>query len=145
MILGAVSFWIPDAIWHAIIGSKFGGRDAIALTGLMPLTLSAVYIFLKKHYKNEPAKPIGWPLILGVWVLGGPFMTFGASFSGGGFNGPDGISGGIKLMLVTLIPIFTIDMATYDGSLGALFIASFGGLLLWILLVATAKKDRGFH
>jgi hypothetical protein len=143
MAIGAVSFWFPDALWHGLRGIGFSGRDTIALTGLLPLTLSAAYVLLKRHYRKDLTKPIGWPLILGVWLFGGPFMVIGGSFSGGGFTGQDGISGGIKLILLTLIPIFTIDMATYDGSLGALFIVSFAGLLLWILSVAIARKTHG--
>jgi hypothetical protein len=145
MMLGAASFWFPDALWHAIRGSEFSGRDTIALTGLMPLTLLATYIFLKRQYQNELKRPIGWPLVLGVWLLGGPFMVIGASFAGGGFVGPDGLAGGIKMMLFALIPIFTIDMATYDGSLGALFVVSLAALLILIWAVAMAKRTRVFR
>jgi len=49
MILGAFGFWLPDALWHAVRGSRFNGRDAIALTVLLPLTLLTVYILVKRR------------------------------------------------------------------------------------------------
>jgi hypothetical protein len=142
LILGAFTFWSPDAVWHAIRSSKFNGRDAIALTILLPLIVLMVYVRLRKRYQSEGRKPIGWPLILGVWLLGGFFMTIGASFAGGGFAGQDGLSGGIKMVLISFLPIFTVPMATYDGSLGALFIVSVVALLIWVWTIMAKKKGR---
>ena len=131
MILGAFSFWLPDALLHAIRGSKFNGRDAIALTILLPLTLLTVYTLVKRQNPSEPSKNVGWPLVVGVWLLGGFFMVIGASFSGGGFVGPDGFLGGVRVILISFLPILTISMATYDGSLGALSIVSVVALVIW--------------
>src|SRR5436853_7083834 len=78
MILGTVSFWVPDAAWHAIRGREFDGRDALALTGLLPLTFWGTYVAVKRLYKNTPSKSLGGPMILGVWLFGGFFMAFGA-------------------------------------------------------------------
>ena len=38
---------------------------------------------------------------------------------------------------------FTITMATYDGSLGALFIVSFVALTIWVWTIVANKKTRG--
>jgi hypothetical protein len=40
MILGAVSFWSPDALWHAVRRCEFGQwwADTLVLTLVMPLT-----------------------------------------------------------------------------------------------------------
>lgn len=142
MILGAFSFWLPDVLWHAIRGSKFNGRDAIALTVALPLTLLIVFVFLKRRLPSEPSKSAGWPLVAGVWLLGGSFIVIGASFSGGGFVGPDGFLGGVRTILISVLPIFTIDMATYDGSLGALFIVSVAALLIWVWTILAKRKTR---
>jgi hypothetical protein len=65
-----------------------------------------------------------------------------ASFSGGGFVGPDGFLGGVRIILISALPIFTITMATYDGSLGALFIVSFVALTIWVWTIVANKKTR---
>jgi len=142
MILGALSFWLPDVLWHAMRGSKFHGRDAIALTVLLPLALFIVFVILKRRLPSELSKSAGWPLVAGVWLLGGFFMVIGASFSGGGLVGPDGFLGGVRTILISVLPIFTIDMATYDGSLGALFIVSVAALLIWVWTILANKKTR---
>lgn len=143
MILGAFSFWLPDALWHAIRGSRFNGRDVVALTFLLPFTLLMAYLLVKRHHPNEPSKSVGWPLVVGVWLLGGCFMVIGASFSGGGFVGPDGFLGGVRMILISVLPIFTIDMATYDGSLGALSIVSVAALFVWGWTILAHKKLSG--
>jgi hypothetical protein len=56
-------------------GSRFNGRDAIALTVLLPLTLLTVYILVKRRRPTQPGKNVGWPLVVGVWLLGGSFMA----------------------------------------------------------------------
>jgi len=142
MVLGAFSFWLPDAVWHAIRGSRFNGRDAIALTALLPLTLLTAYILVKRQHPSDSSKNLGWALVAGVWLLGGSFMVIGASFAGGGFVGPDGFVGGVRTVLVSILPIFTIIMATYDGSLGALSIVSFVALAIWVWTIAANKKIR---
>src|SRR6266852_4586832 len=88
MALGAVSFWTPDIIWHAIRGADFGMFDVIAMTFLMPSALSGIYILLRKRLSPTPQRNIGFPLILGIWVLGMFFMDIAATVSGGGFVGP---------------------------------------------------------
>jgi len=113
----------------------------MALTVFLPLALFIGLVFLKRRLPGEPSKFMGWPLV-GVWLLGGPFIVIGASFSGGGFVGPDGFIGGLRMMFITLVPIFTIPMATYDGSLGALYIVSVVALLIWVWTYVANKKRR---
>src|SRR6185437_15237160 len=88
MLVGALSFWIPDVIWHAVTAKKdIPGLIALAVpTVSMPLCLLGIYLFLrmKRVSKGNSAKPIGPPLIIGIWTLGGLFMVIGASFDGGG-------------------------------------------------------------
>lgn len=55
----------------------------------------------------------------GVWLLGGLFMMAGATFSSGGFVGPDGFRGALIVLVLSLLPPYVLIMATYDGSLGA--------------------------
>jgi len=135
--IGAVSFWLPDSLWHAIRGSNFNGADVLAITVLMPLTLLVTYLFVKRRTTNEPQRRVGLPLMLGVWTLGGLFITAGSSFSGGGFVGPDGFRGGVFITLIGLVPPITYILATYDGSLGALVLAT-----LAAVLIAVKERSR---
>ena len=133
--IGAVSFWLPDSLWHAIRGSNFSGADALTITVLLPLALLVTYLIVKRRSTNEQQRNVGLPLMLGVWTLGGFFITAGSSFSGGGFVGPDGFRGGVFITLIGLVPPFTYILATYDGSLGALLLATLAAALIVV-------KDR---
>ena len=72
-------------------------------------------------------------MLAGIWLLGGLFMTMGASFSGGGLVGPDGARGVVFVLLLSLFPGYTFIMATYDGSLLALLLVTVAAFLVWIL------------
>jgi hypothetical protein len=58
--------------------------------------------------------------MLGVWELGGYFMLLSASFQHTGFANLQASSDIVIFLLLPLIPIYTFDMAAYDGSLGDL-------------------------
>jgi len=59
-------------------------------------------------------------------------MAVGFTFSGGGFVNL-GLRGTVFLIAISWVPIYTFMAATYDGSLGALLLASAGLFLAWIL------------
>lgn len=142
MALGAVGFWLPDAVWHAMRGYRFGRLDILFLTLVMPITLLGTYRFLRKQSVNEKDHGVGLPLMLGVWMLGGFFIAVGASFSGGGFMGPDGFRGGVITTLTGLVPPFTYAMATYDGSLVALILVTLGSI---VFAVHRHSQGRQIH
>ena len=143
MLLGALSFWIPDVLWHAVTAKKdIPGLAALTIpTVSMPLCLLGLYLFLKRRSTSGSTEAIGPALMLGIWTLGGLFMTIGASFEGGGFLGPDGFKGGVGLTLLAIVPIYTFVVATYDGSLGALVVASLAAILI-AFLQARSRKFR---
>jgi hypothetical protein len=138
MALGAISFWLPDTLWHALRAFKFDSLDVSIITLIMPLSLLGAYIgAAKRIHKTAPKGPVGWPMFLGVWLLGGVFMTVGASFSGGGFASPNGHSDILKTLLISLIPFYAFMMSTYDGSLIALLVVSVAAPLIWVVSVST--------
>ena len=142
MALGAISFWLPDTLWHALRAFKFDSLDEIGITLIMPLSLLGAYIGVaKKIYKVNPKGPVGWPMLLGVWLLGGVFMTVGASFSGGSFASANGHSGILETLLISLIPLVTFMMATYDGSLLALLVVSVAAPLIWVISVSRRSTN----
>ncbi len=105
----------------------------------MPLSLLGTYIaVVNRLYGASPRRHVVWPMLLGVWLLGGFFMTVGASFSGGGFAGANGSRGAVTLILTSVVPIVTFMMSAYDGSLFALLIVS--GAALVMIVVGGAKS-----
>ena len=59
-------------------------------------------------------------------------MAVGTSFQGGGFLGRDGFRSGIELALLAILPVYTYVIATYDGSLGALLVASVAAIVIGV-------------
>jgi hypothetical protein len=106
----------------------------------MPFTLLGTYVLARKFQRKQPRQSVGWPLLTGVWLLGGVFITIGASFSGGGFVGPEGLRGAVITLLLSIVPIYLFIMATYDGSLAALLAASIIAAVVW--LIGCARKSR---
>lgn len=130
--LGAIVFWTPDIAVHAVRRNLFGRSDVLALTVTMPLILFVAWTAGAK-YLGITARAIAIRMLLGIWLLGGLCMTVGASFSGGGFVGPDGVRGAFIVIGMSLLPIYTFIMATYDGSLGALLLVTVVLFIGWML------------
>ena len=128
--LGAIAFWWPDAVMHAIRGYSFNSHDALVVTVVMPLSFLLAFLATKRLDRNWPRKHVGLLMILGVWLFGGLFMMANASFSGGGFKSPEGIRWVMRSIFLSFIPVYTYILATYDGALGALMIVTLGGCVL---------------
>lgn len=139
MVFGAAAFWLPDTIWHIVRGPNFGGRDVLALTALMPLTLWAAFLLIKKLYRGSQEEMIGLPMMLGVWMLGGLFIGFGGLLSGGYADRADGFQSFLYVALIGLVAPLTYILATYDGSLGGLLLATFGSV---VIAVRASRKRR---
>jgi O-antigen/teichoic acid export membrane protein len=129
--IGASAFWLPDVFVHLLRRESFDSPDVWLLTVLMPLCVfAALYIFAKRlgtSFSNGALR-----MLCGIWLFGGVFICIAGTFSGGGFVGPDGIRGGLIVIAMSLIPLVTLMLATYDGSLGALTIATVVLLILWV-------------
>jgi hypothetical protein len=117
MILGATVFWTPDLLWHAATGQEFGNRGGVLwLALIMPLALLGTYVYLKNGETEEKSKVVGLALMAGVYLLGGPFMFFGATFSGMGLLTPG------EMLLLPVSPPLLFETTMYDGSLAALLV-----------------------
>lgn len=130
-LLGAVGFWLPDVAVHTWAGRSFDSSHVRFITVMLPLTFLTSYLVVRRLAAKRSYRHVGLTMVLGVWLLGGMFMTIAATAGGGGFVGPDGFRGGVFVMMLGAIPIYTFIMATYDGSLLALLIVTFGALLTW--------------
>jgi hypothetical protein len=131
-LVGALSFWTPDTLAHAIRKYSFSSLEVHVITIAMPVTLFAALFACAKLYQLRTGT-VAICMLPGIWVLGGVFMSVGASFSGGGFLGPNGFRGGVEMILMSLFPLLTFIMATYDGSLGALLLVSLILIFVWIV------------
>src|SRR5882672_2114336 len=90
MVIGAVTFWVPDIVWHAIRGSQFDWRDVLGLTVVLPVSFFGTYERLQGRGREETI--LRW-MLLGLWLLGGFLIVLGgflimagASFAGAGFD-----------------------------------------------------------
>jgi hypothetical protein len=138
VLLGALSFWLPDTLLHAARGYDFAGLDAIFLTVGLPLACLPAYLWARRLY-GRSALAAPW-MLLGVWMLGGFFMQVGASFSGGGFAA-GALSDLTVSLLLCFFPPATFMMSAYDGSLFALFLVTGLATVLWIV-EATRRTVR---
>jgi hypothetical protein len=82
-------------------GYDFNGRDALLITAVMPLSFVLAFLVTNRLGKERQSKHVGLLMILGVWLFGGLFMMLNASFSGGGFQSPEGIRWAIQSILLS--------------------------------------------
>jgi len=134
MLLGAAGFWLPDTLLHAVPRNGIvNWHDVRILTTVMPLTFLGTFLATRWLQKGATPKRIGLPMLAGVWLLGGLFMMIGASFLGGGFVMSDGAYWIGLLALLSLLPMYTFVMATYDGSQFALMLVTTVAFLVWLI------------
>jgi hypothetical protein len=105
----------------------------------MPLALLAAFVLIKRSYGGGLREHVGLPMMLGVWMLGGFFIGFGSLLSGGYAGRADGLQSAVYVALIGFVPPLTYILATYDGSLGALILATLGSVLL---LVRASRKPQ---
>jgi hypothetical protein len=128
--IGAVSFWLPDIAVHVHAGPNLDSRHAWAITLFSPAMFLLVYVIAQRFALKQDFKRLGPPMLLGVWLSGGFFMTLSAMISGSEFIGGAGVWR-VVVMFISVIPIVTYVLAAYDGSLFALLAVTIGGVLIW--------------
>jgi hypothetical protein len=127
-IAGALSFWLPDVAVHISAGPNFDSRHVWATTILSPAAFLFTYVVARRLAIKRDFKWVGAAMLLGVWITGGLFMTIAAMASGSGFVGVSGVWR-LVIIVLSVIPIVTYILATYDGSLFALLVLTLGALL----------------
>lgn len=121
--LASIIFWTPDVVVHALSASHFSGRDVILLTILLPICSGFCLVWIWKKgiaFKNRFRRMV-LP-VFGIWLLGPLMMMISATFGGGGFAKP-GIWQSVGMMTLAF-PISTFIGSTYDGTLGAVLLAT---------------------
>jgi hypothetical protein len=131
MLWGAVSFWAPKLALEAAIGGRVEAR---ILTWLLPAAFCAAAIItaaLVRHSPNAPSATIF--MTAGLWLFGGVAILISATLAGAGYLRFT-IGEAVVTTILSLVPVYTAVMSTYDGTLYALLITSLVGPLLHILL-----------
>jgi hypothetical protein len=122
-LLRGLVFWTPGVVVHWMRAYRFSGFDVIALTVLLPLT---TYLFFRIVWwqLREQESRLSQALfaVLGIWIIGPSMLTFSSSFCGGGLSQPGAWH--FFVFGTLLFPVFTFIMAAYDGTLGALLLAT---------------------
>ena len=138
-LLGAVLFWTPSIVLHAIRANTFSSRDVLTVTVLLPLvTLSAFEIASRLQVRMVSHRLSPILAILGIWLFGPLCVSTEWIFSGGGLARADGLL--LVAMGTVFFPVFTFIMSTYDGTLGAVLIKTVG-----LLIRAAANKRLTRH
>jgi len=132
-VIGAAAFWLPDVVWQLARGDRFDRFDVLGVTIVMPATFFATFLLLRRANRATSQTFRAWPLMLGVWELGGYFMLLSATLQHSGLRNMHGPSDFLMAVLLPLIPIYTFIMAAYDGSLGALIIVSLVGFFMFFV------------
>lgn len=132
--LASILFWTPDIVVHAVRGQYFSGRDVFLITVLLPVFAGVCLVSIWKKgiaFKSRARRAI-LP-VLGIWVFGPLMLMISATVGGGGFaNLPKGEIWQ-TLSFMAMFPVFTFIGSTYDGTLGAVMVATFCLPLLGIL------------
>jgi hypothetical protein len=122
-VYGALFFWTPDILIHAIKRYQFDNPILVSLA--CPLTLVSGYFIVAFFSAGEISTLHPALATIGIWCTGGFATMLASSFAGGGLANPDGwlVAVGISFLTVVFPPL-TLMLATYDGSLFALLVAT---------------------
>ena len=130
-IIGALGFWLPDVALHIWARQNFNSLHVRIITFVMPGTFLIAYLIARRIVVKQDFKWAFAEMLLGVWLTGSLFMALSATVSGGGFTGPDGVRGGLVIVLLGTLPPITFMEATYDGGGLALLAVTFVPLLIY--------------
>jgi hypothetical protein len=123
VVLGATAFWLIDVVLNA-----FHVNSLLLFTLVPVLGFLTFYVIARKIrlQRQDPSIPVFG--LLGVWLFGSTAMMVGATFSGGGFK--TGLGETFIVIMLGLLPPYTMIMSAYDGSLLALLLTTCIGVAL---------------
>gem|GEM_PF-5122855 len=133
--MGAAAFWVPDLIVH-----HFHLETPTGLEILLPLTTAAAFCISGIFRHASGSRLLSPRMLLGIWLCGPLYQLVS-----GILERPEQMSGMALLLLLasTLVfPMTTFIAATYDMTLLALFYASGGLVLLFVLDFAFVRVRR---
>jgi hypothetical protein len=131
VLWGAALFWIPDILVHIITPRYAPIIGFLIFSWLLPLaTLVGLKIMTDRRpgWTNRAVTAIA--MIFGIWFLGPLCAALNLNLSGGTFDAKT------VAELTAIFPLSMLDLATYDGTLFALFLTTF------TLLFSTSTESR---
>jgi hypothetical protein len=119
--LGGGAFWIPEILLYAYHRTEL---DRGLITVLLPAAFLSTYVVVQFARPKESAKPSAAVfMLLGAWICGPLAISIGMTLLGAGFAAHPVLTL-LSVLLGTVVPLYTFIMATYDGSLYALFLVT---------------------
>jgi len=127
--MGGLLFWFPDVLRSYFVRSEPNLTTIWVLTFLMPLTMVAGYIAMRRNPKTKVRSHIETSILLGIWVLGPTMVGIAQTFQGAGFR----FIGTLPVVIfATIFPPVLLIMAGYDLTIFALLLAT--GILTMLRL-----------
>jgi hypothetical protein len=126
VLVGAVGFWLPVILLNA-----FGASSIWRLTVLPILCFLVTYRVVTGVGRRSDISRAAFMLI-GVWLFASTAMMISASFAGGGFA--TGVADTFVVIVLGLLPPYTLVMSAYDGSVVALLLTTFLAVGLHFLI-----------
>ncbi len=133
-ILGGISFWLPVTLIELMTKSEL---SIVVGSLLPPTTLLLCYFFARRNHVYAGRSISLW-MLLGVYVLGPSFMMIGAGPRHVGSPQLRGWSDVKLLLICSLIPIITVGMSFYDGTVFGLLSAT---VLMLIIHFTSERKS----
>jgi hypothetical protein len=91
MLLGAVSFWLPDIVYHCLRKTELSTAAIWSMTAVMPLLALITYgaVLCTTGRCHEGRWSVATSMLLGIRVLAPTMIGLGQTFAGAGFrSGP---------------------------------------------------------
>jgi len=120
-LAGALEFWIPLVLLE--VTSKNGNFNLILANTLPLITVACVYWLMQKRHPGDQ-RALSVAMLIGIYVLGPVMMWLTWSAHGGGFATARGPHAILWLLLFTVVPPFTLYLATWNGTLVAVLAAT---------------------
>ena len=120
-LAGSMAFWLPLVLLEVF--SRNGNFNIVLANTIPLLTVAGLYWVLRKRHPDE-GRVMSLSFLAGIYGLGPLMIWLAWSAQGGGFavsHGPHSLS---WLLLFSVLPPFTLYLATWNGTLGAVIAVS---------------------
>jgi uncharacterized membrane protein AbrB (regulator of aidB expression) len=122
-LIGGFSFWVPDIVTKGLGIDAF--HSVRILSVLSPVTLFLSYMICRS-YVDTKRRRIVLAMLAGAWILSPVMISVATTFAGGFWARPSDqwIATFLLVAAGTVFPPLWISFSTYDGTLGALLVAT---------------------
>jgi len=121
-------FWGIDVFHAAVFRTETSSGALLILSALMAAAIWLAAVYVGVRWRQSGLMPAGVAPFVGlisIWVFGGLYLAFAQNLRSGTFSLRD-----VNMTLVLWAPALTFMIATYDGTLGSLLVASVCLILL---------------